>query len=70
MKEIKVGKSRNIKSIFYHQKSEELWVEFLTDELYKFEKVSKEIADNLNKSDSKGKYFQEHIRNKFKYSKI
>lgn len=37
---------------------------------YLFEGVPRSIADRLRRSDSKGKFFNSHIKNKFKFKKL
>jgi hypothetical protein len=70
MIEIKVKDSDNIKSIFYFQEKEELWVMFKSLGLYKYEKVTLKTVNELQNSKDVGKYFYHKIRNVFKYRKI
>lgn len=67
MKEIKVGDSTNIKTIFYYPEKGELWVFFKSNTLYIYSKVYSDIVVKLEKSNEKGKFFSEYIRNSFDY---
>ena len=60
--------SSNLKSIGY--KEGILIVEFKNKNIYAYMGVSSELYNSLMKAESKGKYFNEKIRDKIEYTKI
>ncbi len=55
--------SSNIAAVGYNEETKELHIEFNSGKTYSYQDVPKEIAVNLVKADSVGKYFHAHIRN-------
>jgi len=47
-----------------------LCITFVSGMRYKYKNVPPEIYHMLKAAGSKGRYFNQHIRNKFKYKKI
>jgi hypothetical protein len=54
--------SSSIKSIGYDDKTGHLQVTFSSGKTYQYEGVSPEVHRNFMKSESKGKFFADHIR--------
>nr|WP_084407116.1 KTSC domain-containing protein [Pedobacter panaciterrae] len=59
-----------IRHFNYVQNSSTLYITFLSGTAYKYKNVPLGIYDALIVADSKGRYFNSHIKNKFKYQKI
>lgn len=59
-------KSSNISKIGYNDKLGALLVEFSSGSVYEYNGVNKQLYEELMQSDSKGKYFSQCIRNRFK----
>ncbi|WP_342332860.1 KTSC domain-containing protein [Pedobacter sp. FW305-3-2-15-E-R2A2] len=59
-----------IKSFDYDQDSTALLITFVSGLKYRYANVPPEIFTMLKAAGSKGRYFNHHIRNKFKYRKI
>ncbi|AOM79476.1 KTSC domain-containing protein [Pedobacter steynii] len=59
-----------IKSFDYDQDSAVLLITFVSGLKYKYMNVPPEVFAMLKAAGSKGRYFNHHIRNKFKYRKI
>lgn len=57
--------SSAIASIGYCSSSETLEVEFCSGAVYRFMSVPNEIFQGLVKAESKGSFFNEHVRNLF-----
>lgn len=51
-----------IKSLEYNQDRQDLKVNFVSGKVYIYTPVSKEFYNKLNKSESKGKFFNKNIR--------
>lgn len=51
-------------------KNADLFVEYNGGGIYKYTGVPKELYEELLKSESKGKYLNEHIKAKFKFEKL
>lgn len=47
-----------------------LEIEFESGRVYQYFNVPQDIYDSMLESDSKGKYFNQHIRGKFPYQEI
>jgi hypothetical protein len=62
--------SSNLKSVGFDEKARVLEIEFHHGGLYRYHDVPQETHAALMKAESKGKYFQAHIRNKFRFEKI
>ncbi len=62
--------SSNLKSVGFDEKARVLEIEFHHGGIYHYHDVPAETHAALMKAESKGKYFQSHIRNKFRFEKI
>ena len=54
----------------YDQKGAILYITFVSGITYKYKNVPREIYQMLKLAGSKGRYFNYHIKNKFKYKKM
>lgn len=63
-------KSSNLKFVGYSPEKQILEIEFHNGSVYQYEDVSKNTYQALLDAPSKGKYFNESIKGKFKFSKI
>lgn len=68
--EIKIKESENIKTIFYFESTEELWVFFNSNSTYVYNNVPKNVVKKLKTSKEQGKFFYDNIREKFNFRKI
>lgn len=58
--------SSNLEGYGYDSKKQRLWVAFKGNRVYRYDEVPHEIADGLHLAESKGKYLNQNIKNKFK----
>ena len=58
--------SSNIEGFGYDPKKQQLWVAFKNNRVYRYDKVPYEICNGLHQSESKGKYLNSNIKDKFK----
>lgn len=58
--------SSNIEGYGYDSKKQQLWVAFKNNRVYRYDKVPYEICNGLHQSESKGKYLNHNIKDKFK----
>ena len=56
--------SSNLKGVEYDASKEQLWVEFHSGSVYRYENVSESLYKRLLKAPSKGKFFWANIRQK------
>ena len=68
--ELKVENSSTIGSLEYDRDTAILSVKFKSGAEYYYEEVPAETATALFESESKGKYFAAHIKNKFDTKKV
>ncbi|HKU49001.1 MAG TPA: KTSC domain-containing protein [Nitrososphaera sp.] len=61
--------SRSIRSIGYESASSTLEVEFVSDGAYMYRNVPERLYREFLDSDSKGRFFQAHIRGKYRYGR-
>ena len=61
-------KSTSIKSIGYDEKEKILEIEFHTNFVYQYFDVPVEVYEALVKAESKGKYYNINIKNKYQYA--
>ena len=54
----------------FEQKEENLIVEFKNGRKYEYEKVPKELVEAFKKSESKGKFLNQNIKNKFECKRL
>jgi hypothetical protein len=59
-----------IRYFTYDMEATTLCITFVSGMRYKYKNVPPEIYHMLKAAGSKGRYFNQHIRNKFKYKKI
>ena len=59
-----------IKYFSYDAATETLKIIFVTDMIYQYKKVPEKIYKMLKASGSKGRYFNRHIKDKFKFKKL
>lgn len=59
----KAVKSSNIKSIGYDKETSTLEIAFNTGKVYQYNNVPESVYTALMSAESKGKYFNAHIRN-------
>ncbi|MBT2561515.1 KTSC domain-containing protein [Pedobacter sp. ISL-68] len=59
-----------IKYFSYDAATETLKIIFVTDMIYLYKKVPEKIYKMLKASGSKGRYFNRHIKDKFKFQKL
>ena len=62
--------SSNLKSVGFDEKSHVLEIQFHHGGIYRYHDVPAETHAALMKAESKGKYFQTNIRNKFRFEKV
>jgi hypothetical protein len=62
--------STNIKSIDYNEEEKTLVVEFAKGGKYKYFDVPEEIPADMILAKSAGKFFQENIKNAFKFERV
>lgn len=62
--------SSAISSFNYDEGEHTLYITFITGLRYKYIHVPPEIYHLLKVAGSKGRYFNHHIRNKFRYKKV
>lgn len=61
--------STNIKSIYYIEEKEQMYIFFLSNHLYVYN-VKKTIYNNFKKSKNKNLFFIENIKNSCTFSRI
>jgi hypothetical protein len=69
MKRINV-KSSSIKSIGYNTIFKVLEIEFIREAIYHYYDVSSDVVCELIFADSIGKYFDQNIKNNYKYESV
>jgi hypothetical protein len=60
--------SSTIKSVGYQD--DDLYIEYQSGQIYKYSKVPRTLYENLLHAESKGRYLNTEIKNKFIYEKI
>jgi hypothetical protein len=63
-------KSATIRDASYDEQTNELTIEFTTGKTYVYSDVDVETFQRLNEADSKGAFFNQHIRDKFRYREV
>lgn len=63
-------KSSMMTDIDYDDERHELDITFVGGKTYRYLKVPSEIYDGLFDTDSKGAFFNEHIKDKFEYREV
>jgi len=59
-----------IKSVEYDEDAHELDVKFITGKTYRYREVPPEVYERLLDADSKGKFFNERIRDSFEFHEL
>lgn len=59
-----------IRSFVYDPDSRSLAVEFVTGRRYRYDEVPSRVADAMRRARSKGKFFNEHVRDHFATTEI
>ena len=62
--------SSNINSVGYNDYNQIMEIEFNLGSMYQYYDVPKHIYKSFIVTDSKGKYFHQHIKNCYKFKKI
>ena len=59
-----------LKAATYQDQSAILELEFRSGSIYRYLGVSGQVYQELLRADSKGRYFNQHIRNRFPYAQV
>jgi hypothetical protein len=62
--------SRVIHSFSYHEDDRRLIVRFVGGRVYSYAEVPAEIAKGLASAPSRGRYFGEHVRDRFAFDRL
>lgn len=62
--------SSMIRSVGYDKRHSLLEIEFASGKIYQYEAVPEEVYRGLMSAGSKGRYFEEQINGRFRYSRI
>jgi hypothetical protein len=62
--------SSMIRSVGYDERHSLLEIEFTSGNIYRYQAVPKEVYRGLMSSGSKGRYFEEQINGRFRYSRM
>jgi KTSC domain len=65
----RVVESSSLRSIGYDKRTRALEVEFLSGAVYSYAEVPPELWQALRDASSKGKFFQERIRDRFAFER-
>lgn len=63
-------KSSSIKKLEYDIDNNELDITFIGNSVYRYHEITLDIWDKLKLSESKGRYFHQNIRSKFKVTRL
>ena len=63
-------RSSNIHSVGYDRETRTLEVEFQTGSIYQYLGVPEDVYDGLMRASSKGSYFHEHIKERYRFRQI
>ena len=66
--ELKKVKSSNIDSVGYE--NENLYIQYQSGAIYKYKNVPKVIYESLMDSDSKGRFMNSEIKNKYLFERL
>ena len=66
--ELKKVKSSNIESVGYE--NENLYIQYQSGTIYKYKNVPKVIYESLIDSDSKGRFMNSEIKNKYLFERL
>ena len=59
-----------IRSVGYDERYSRLEIEFTSGKIYQYEAVPEEVYRGLMSAGSKGRYFEEQINGRFRYSRM
>ena len=59
-----------IRSVSYDERHSLLEIEFTSGKIYQYEAVLEEVYRGLMSAGSKGRYFEEQINGRFRYSRM
>jgi hypothetical protein len=62
--------STSLKAAIFQEQSAFLDLEFRNGMSYRYHEVPAEVYEQLLRAESKGQYFNQHIRNHFRFTKI
>ena len=62
--------SSDLSSVGYDERRQMLEIEFRSGGIYRYLEVPKETFSSLMESDSKGRYFATHIRDRFRHERL
>jgi len=62
--------SSMIRSVGYDERHSLLEIEFTSGKIYQYEAVPEEVYRGLMSAGSKGRYFEEQIKGRFRYSRM
>ncbi len=65
-----VAASSNIAAAGYDAANQQFAVQFKSGHIYTYSEVSPEVAERFQAADSKGRFFGEHVRQKFAGNKV
>lgn len=67
---MKSVKSSNIDSIGYNKEEQQLFIKFNNGSLYMYNDVPEDVWEDLQNSESKGKFVYYELRNMYDYEKL
>jgi hypothetical protein len=62
--------SRAVKAVGYRADAQQLYIQFHSGEMYRYFEFPLQKYEDFLAADSKGGYFSQHIRNRFRYERI
>jgi hypothetical protein len=62
--------SRVVKAAGYRADAQQLYVQFHSGEIYRYFEFPLQRYEEFLAADSKGRYFSQHIRNRFRYERL
>ena len=62
--------STSLNAATFQEQRGYLELEFGSGAIYRYRDVPAQVYDELLRAESKGRYFNQHIRNRFRYAKI
>lgn len=67
---MKSVKSSNIDSIGYNKEEQQLFIKFNNGSLYMYNDVPEDVWEDLQNSESKGKFVNNELKNVYDYEKL
>lgn len=62
--------STSLHAATFHEQHGDLELQFASGAIYRYRDVPAPVYEDLLRAKSKGRYFNQHIRNRFRYAKI